>query len=349
MAREFVLCDGFNLFHRSIHMTNPSAGLDSMIGLSFHLILYSLKKEWTQFNATHAVFFIEGRSWRRNVYPEYKANRRIVYAQMTQKEQEDQEILTEAFEDLVTLLNEKTNVTVLQNPEAEADDMIACWIRMHPDDNHTLVSSDSDFYQLLAPNVKIYDPIKNILITHERVTNDNGKNMRFTLKDGKLTDLKPDPDFVPDPEWYKYALFLKIIRGDATDNIFSAYPKVREKGTKNSVGIREAYEDRNGKGYSWNNFMLQKWVDHNKQEQRVKDAYERNRILIDLNAQPDNIREGCERIVKEQIAREAIPAPEIGLNFMKFCGRWGLKRIQDNAQQFVPFLKAKYNAEEVTV
>jgi hypothetical protein len=329
-------------------MTNPAAGIDAMIGLSFHLMLHSLKKEWNRFNGTHAVFFIEGHSWRKKVYPEYKANRKVTYAKMTEKEKEDQEILTEAFDDLVTFLNEKTNVTVLRNPEAEADDMIATFIKMHPDDNHVLISSDSDFYQLLAPNVKIYDPVKDVLITTTSVTNDKGKNMSFVLKDGKLTKLKTDPDFKPDTDWHRYALFLKIIRGDSSDNIFSAYPNASEKGSKNRVGIREAYADKDGKGYNWNNFMLQKWTDHNEQEQRVRDAYERNKVLIDLDAQPESVKEACKLIINEKVSAKTVPALEIGMNFMKFCGRWDLKKLGDSAQQFMPLMKAQYNNNEVT-
>jgi hypothetical protein len=43
------------------------------------------------------------------------------------------------------------------------------------------------------------------------------------------------------------------MRGDPTDNVFSAYPGVRTKGSKNKVGLMEAYEDRNSKGFNWNN------------------------------------------------------------------------------------------------
>lgn len=344
--KEFILCDGLNLFYRTIHTVNPSLGIDTMIGMSLHLILNSLKKEWNTFNGSHAVFFNEGRSWRKSVYTPYKADRAVKYALKTEKEKEDQTILTEAFNDLVTYLNDKTNITVLRNPVAEADDMIAMWIHSHPNDNHTLVSSDSDFYQLLAPNVRIYDPVKDILITTESVTNDKGKNMSFILKDGKLTKLKADPTFVPEPEWWKYALFMKIVRGDSTDNIFSAYPGVREVGSKNRVGIREAYADRHGKGFDFNNFMLQKFTDHDENEHRVKDVFERNRILIDLTAQPDNIKESCLQIIAEQTAKPPVPAPEIGMNFYKFTGKWDLQKISDSALQFMPMLTAKYHKNE---
>ena len=94
-----------------------------------------------------------------------------------------------------------------------------------------------------------------------------------------------------------YTLFLKCVRGDATDNIFSAYPGAREKGTKNSVGIREAYNDLENKGYSYNNFMLQKWLDHNQKEQRVKEKYEFNRMLIDFKYIPEEVMMECMEII----------------------------------------------------
>ena len=340
--QEFILCDGANLFHRAIHMTNPAQGIDSQIGMALHLIMYSLKKEWNTFEGSHAVFFIEGHSWRKNFYPLYKADRAVKYAAKTQKEKDDQTVLTEAFDDLVKLLVEKSNITVLRNPKAEADDMIAMWIDMHPNDNHTLISSDSDFYQLLAPNVRIYDPVKDILITHESVTNDAGKNMSFILNGGKLSALKPSLTFKPAERWWDYALFLKIVRGDATDNVMSAYPGVREKGTKNKVGIIEAYEDRNNKGFAYTNFMMQNWTDHEGNENKVKDIFERNRILIDLSAMPDNVKDECKSLIQEQISKKNVPALDIGMGFMKFCGRWDLQKISNNSQQFMPLFTAQY-------
>ena len=345
--KEFILVDGFNLFHRMLHMTNPANGLDTMIGMSLHLMLYSMKKEWNTFGGSHTVFFTEGRSWRKDFYTPYKANRAVSYALKTEEEKKNQVALTETFDDLVNFFRTRSNVSVLQNPIAEADDMIAVWIKMHPNDNHTLISSDSDFYQLLAPNVRIYDPVKDILITTTSVTNDKGKNMSFVMSGGKLTKLKADPLFKVPEEWWKYALFLKIVRGDSTDNVFSAYPGVREAGTKNSVGIKEAYEDRNNKGYSWNNFMLQKFMHHDGTEHRVLDDFNRNATLIDLTKIPEEIVKSCEAIIDVQINAEPVVSLELGFHFMKFCNKYELKKIGDFAKDFMPMLKATYGVKHL--
>jgi len=340
----YILTDSHNLFHRQINMTNPALGIDSMIGMALHLILNSMKKEYNKWNGTHVVFFMEGRSWRKDVYPEYKANRKVAFTQQTEKEQEDHKILMESFNDFAEYLDKKTNVTVIRNPKAEADDMIAVWIDAHPDDQHILISSDSDFFQLLSyKNVTLYDPVKDILIKQDGIFDSDGNRLAFEINStAKIKVGKADPDFACEENWFEYALFLKCIRGDGTDNIFSAYPGVREKGTKKTIGIREAYEDRNGKGYSWNNFMLQKWVDHDEQEQRVKDRYEFNRGLIDLKQIPDDVKMSCLNIIAEETEKENVPAVEIGHSFLKFCSKWDLKKIGDNSTAFMPMLKAKY-------
>ena len=104
----------------------------------------------------------------------------------------------------------------------------------------------------------------------------------FDKKGKRVLDTKTkEPKAIPDPQWL---LFEKCIRGDSSDNVFSAYPKVR----KNK--LEEAFKDRQNKGFAWNNLMLQRWVDHNGEEHRVLEDYERNRRLIDLTQQPDDIK-----------------------------------------------------------
>lgn len=342
-TRVFIHTDGQNLFYRQIKMTNPAFGIDSRIGMALHMILHSMKKEFTTWGGTHTVFYMEGRSWRKEVYTEYKGDRKATFEKQTEKEQEDFGILLEAFNDLVAYLNTKTNVTVLKNPRAEADDMIAVFIEAHPDDFHVLISSDSDFFQLLKyPNVMLYDPVKDIQIKQDGIYDDNNKRLSFTIKgDAKIKVGEPDPTFVCEEKWYEWALFLKCIRGDHTDYIFSAYPGVREKGTKKNIGIREAYNDKN-KGYAWNNFMQQKFIDHHDIECQVKDKYEFNRSLIDLAYIPDDVKMSCLQTIADEISTANIPAVEIGSSFYKFAGRWDLKKISDNAKQFMPMLLGRY-------
>jgi hypothetical protein len=131
------------------------------------------------------------------------------------------------------------------------------------------------------------------------------------------------------------------MRGDTSDNVFSAYPGVREKGTKNKVGLREAYGDRDSKGYAWNNLMLQRWSDHNGQEHRVLDDYERNRQLIDLAAQPAEIKQiMVDTITTATQANKNVS--QVGIRLMKFCNLYDLKKIADQAQAYAEPLNARY-------
>jgi hypothetical protein len=135
-------------------------------------------------------------------------------------------------------------------------------------------------------------------------------------------------------------LFKKIVRGDAGDNVFTAYPRAPEKGSKNRVGIREAFEDRDKQGFNWNNFMLQKWVDHNGEEQCVRDCYQRNKMLIDLKAQPENIKEACDTRIKESVRVNV--TPQVGIHLMKFCGKYELTKISQQADSYTAWLNTPY-------
>jgi len=219
--------------------------------------------------------------------------------------------------------------TVLRHENLEADDLVAGWIQAHPADEHVIVSSDSDFHQLLANNVTQYNGIADELHTLQGIFDKKGA----PVKDSKTKE----PKKIPDPQWI---LFEKCMRGDASDNIFSAYPGVRKKGTKNKVGLEEAFADRTAKGFNWNNLMLQRWTDHNGEEHKVLDDYERNRILVDLTAQPDHIK----AIITATISTNGVTKniPQIGTKFMKFCGKYDFKRISENVQGYVDFLTAEY-------
>jgi 5'-3' exonuclease len=238
-------------------------------------------------------------------------------------------------------LSTKTNCSVIRCATAEADDIIARWIALHPQDEHTIVSSDSDFVQLVAPNVQLYNGVNDHLFTPEGVTDDKGRKLSFTIESSsKIKVGKSMPDFETPIDYQTWCLFLKCMRGDPGDNVFSAYPGVRIKGTKKAVGLTEAFEDRNKKGYAWNNLMLQRWSDHNDQEHKVLDDYERNRTLIDLTAQPDEIKAVVDSAIREQISHKDIG--QVGLHFLKFCGKFDLVKLSDQADTVSRWMNETY-------
>jgi len=309
------------MFMRAKHV-GGGKDMDMRVGMAMHIMFNSVRKAWRDFNGDHVVFCLEGRSWRKDFYPPYKANRKVLADKRTPREIEDDELFFEAYDDMIKFFNDKTNCSVIRCPNAEADDLIATWIQTHPDDNHIIVSTDSDFYQLLANNVKQYNGTTEEIVSLDGVINAKTGKSVIDKKTGK-------PKSVGDPS---FVLFEKCVRGDPTDNVFSAFPGARLKGSKNKTGITEAYEDRERGGYNFNNFMLQRWVDHEEVEHRVRDDYERNRILIDLTAQPDDIKDACRNIVRDAVLKDSVS--QVGIHFMKFCAKWNLQRLSESATDF---------------
>ena len=323
----YILVDTANTFFRARHVVRGD--LDTKVGMALHITFNSIKKAWNDFDADHVVFCLEGRSWRKDFYTPYKRNRQETRDALTPREAEEDKMFWEIFDEFKDFVQTKTNCTVMQHPQLEADDLIAGWVQNHPHDNHVIISTDGDFAQLIAPNVKQYNGVSNITTTHEGYFDDKGKS----VIDKKTKEIKP----APNPDWL---LFEKCMRGDTSDNVFSAYPGVRIKGTKNKVGLTEAYADKNTKGYAWNNLMLQRWSDHEGAEHRVLDDYNRNVTLCDLTAQPLEIKELINNTIKQASFPKDIT--QVGMRLIKFCAKWDMQRVADNAQLYAVPLNARY-------
>lgn len=317
----YILVDSSNLFHRLKH-GSMAPDSSSQIGLAMHLVFTSVRKLWRDFNADHVVFGLEGKSWRRDFYKPYKAHRREANSKKTEEEREEDRAFFQAIDDFSTFLKEKTNCTVIHHPKAECDDLLARFVQLHPGDSHIICSSDSDFLQLLAPNIKVYNGITGLLYSVEGIIDKDGNPAKGSK--GQLLQ-------TPDPEWL---LFEKIVRGDPGDNVMSAYPGVR------ATKMRAAFENRHAQGYAWNNFMLSCWVDHLGEEHRVRDLYERNQTLIDLTAQPEEYIQQFDQSILASVNRK--PLSQVGLNLMRFASRWNLVKIEQNVADYSSCFSSRY-------
>lgn len=92
--------------------------------------------------------------WRKDVYPEYKANRdhADVYYEETIAAAE----LTKKF------FRECTNASVLEVPRAEADDIIAVICQESKDVDNIILSADKDFIQLINERTRLYSPAQGV-------------------------------------------------------------------------------------------------------------------------------------------------------------------------------------------
>ncbi len=326
--KTYALVDLNNVFWRCRYVAARNSDAWTKLGSTLSITLTSVNQIVRLFEVDHVVFALDGRSWRKDFYKPYKANR--VNLTPTEEEVEESNLFYEAYNTFEQFLKEKTNTSVIRCPVAEADDVIARFIKLHPDDKHFIISTDSDFVQLINENVSQYNGITNQLITKDGYFNERKKPI-IDKKTGKQKLLE-------DPE---YQLFKKIIRGDATDNVFSAYPGVREKGSAKSVGIQEAFADRNKQGFHWNNLQLQRWTDHNDVEHRVRDDFERNKILIDLDAQPQEIKDAVDKSIVENL--RIMNVSIVGFHFLKFTGKWELTKISEQADTYCRWLNASYS------
>ena len=325
---KYALIDTANTFFRARHIASRNSDAWEKVGMALHLTLASTNQIVKRFGIDHVVFCTEGRSWRKDFYAPYKKNRVVDTMSQTEAEAEESKLFWETYESFTTYLKEKTNCSVLRDPKAEADDLIARFIHLHPDDEHFIISTDTDYLQLITPKVKQYNGVTGELITLEGYFDD---------KDRPVKDKEKNPKLLEDPQ---YILFRKCMRGDATDNVFSAFPGVREKGSSKKAGLIEAYADRHKQGYAWNNMLLSRWSDHEGVEHRVRDDYERNRILIDLTAQPEEVKQSVDKHIREGVRTTTVP--QVGSHLLKFCGKYDLKKISDNSTQYSNWLNSPY-------
>ena len=351
----YAIVDFTNLIHRCKHVSvNNDIVLKS--GLALQIVFNSLRQVWRNYQADHIVICLEGGSWRKQYYPDYKAQRKVKQALRNKKEVEEDEFYFQTMQQMSDFLKLKTNVTVLQAKGAEADDFVARWIQLHPEDNHVILSGDEDFYQLLSNKVKIYDGVKQWTISHTQVLNEKGqtpfRQRTVVEKDPKTgKSVKKTKKFIVEPPNPEYELFKKIIRGDDSDNIVSAYPGVRESGSAKKPGILEAFVDRQSRGYEWNNFMLHEWekiVGTNddlspiKKTVRVIDEFKFNEKLVDLTKQPQEIIDVMDAAIVEAVQKP--PAKMVGVNFLRFADQMHLPNLVANPTDYAAYLSAGYKS-----
>lgn len=313
---KYLLVDAHNLFNRSKHVTGGN--LDIRVGMCIHIILSSMMKVYRQFDIDEVIIALEGRSWRKDYYKTYKLNRKVAANMRGDKEKEEDEVFIEYYNELIEFMRDQTNLRVLHHKEVEADDLIARWVQRHPNDQHIILSSDTDFRQLVADNVHIYNGITDSLEKPDGVWDDKGK---------PVLDKKTKQQKVYESDW---ELFLKCMLGDPGDGIMRAVaPRTRK--TK----IRDAFDDRHNRGFAWNNIMLEEWDDGEGVDTTLN-RYERNCVLIDLSRQPEEIIQKMDDVIDN--SQKTVPVKMVGIYFLKFCTKMNLERLKKSADSYAEML-----------
>jgi 5'-3' exonuclease len=219
---------------------------------------------------------------------------------MTPKEAEKFERFLDHIHHFEEIMRERTAVCCLAADMCEADDLVAGFVQKYGDDNKiTIVSADQDFIQLLYnDNIDLIDPA-------------TGKSRRPLLIDDYYGDIE-------------YFMFQKCLRGDAGDNVMSAFPRVRK------TRIKKAYDNP----YERANLLHEKWSDA-ENEYVVKELFEENQLLMDLRHQPDGVRDIITSTIESEMAD---PGRYSHFHFLKFLGEYELRKITESIDNFVPML-----------
>lgn len=300
---KYLVLDVTNILYRTFfaHKTEDDI---TVAGLAAHTALVTINKYYREFKPHKILMCFDRSSWRKEYTKStecisgkpYKGNRR---QKMTPKEKEKYELFLSHIADFEEMIRDHTTIVTLAGDGLEADDLVGGSIQvisvMEPEAEFVIVSGDKDMIQLLKhKNTTLIDPA--------------------TGKKRTLDDWDGDADLF---------MFEKCLRGDLGDNVQAALPRVRK------TRILKAYQDE----YERANLMMERWTAPNGREFLVKDLFNENILLMDLESQPDDIQE---KIVNTVIDGLNDPGTFSYFHFMRFLGKYELKKVAEQAEQFVP-------------
>jgi len=275
---------------------------EEQAGLALHMSLQVFNKLYkTHAPDRIAVTFEGARNWRK----EYTRSSECLSGRVYKANRVRDDSMAHIFElirSFENLVKNHTSLICLSNPILEGDDLFAGYVQRYTAVGDTVigVSGDKDFVQLLKhPNFTLINP--------------------DTYRPRQLEDVcgSRSADFF---------MFEKAMRGDRGDNVFPALPRVQKKRLLRCMS--DDYELTQLMNETWN------FTDPEtgrQQEFSVRQLFEENNLLMNLECQPAHIRQAIDETIDSAIK-------ECGkfsfFHFSKFCGQHGLKQVIDNAQQF---------------
>jgi len=218
-----------------------------------HIIINNLRlyrKKYTEEQYGKIVICCDSRSWRKDVYPEYKANRKTG----REKDKHDWAAIFDLIESTLNDLRENFPYPVIKIEKAEADDIIGA-LTVHKacpliGEDVVIISADKDFIQLQR----------------------HGHVIQWSPLFNKM---------VKDPNPIKY-LFEHLLKGDTGDGV----PNVLSPDNVLVDHIRQSPMTKKKMSEWWDNKDKLKDV----MPQEVFRNYIRNREMIDLDRTPEAIK-----------------------------------------------------------
>jgi hypothetical protein len=301
----YCVVDATNLLFRSFYANKDEEDITSA-GLAMFSALLTVNKYFKAAKPDKTILLFDRPNWRKPYTKSdlciskkiYKANRR---KDQTKSQKEKFISFLAHMDNFEKMMKKRTSVVCLSGPLLEADDLAGGFIQRYAsnDNKIVIISSDKDYIQLLKyPNTQLIDPA-------------SGKHRT-------LDDWQGDADLF---------MFEKCIRGDAGDNVQSAYPRCRK------TRILKAYKDP----LEYTNLMHETWTHVDGRTMLVKDMFAENELLMGLTQQPPEIQELIQNTIEQGMDNCGTFSH---FHFLKFCGKYELKKVAQQAEQFVPLLNS---------
>lgn len=132
-----------------------------------HLVLNSIRNYRIKYKKTYGEIVIctdTKSSWRKGVYPYYKAHRKAIREKQKSEKGMDWSVLFKTIHEIIDEIDTFFPYKVISIPHAEGDDVIAVLARNFQEKS-IIISSDKDFTQLHKyKNIKQYSPIQKKML-----------------------------------------------------------------------------------------------------------------------------------------------------------------------------------------
>jgi len=301
---KFLVFDMSNLLYRTFYAHKSEDDI-TIAGLAHHTALTTLNKYFKVFKPSKIVMCFDRSNWRKEYTQSDDCVSKNIYKgnrrqTMTPKEKKKYQQFLEHLGDFENMMREHASSIVLAADKLEADDLIAGFVEIY--------SMDMD---------------------NEIVVVSGDKDLMQLLRYSNVSLIDPASgkprtldDWDGDADLF---MFEKCIRGDRGDNVQSALPRCKQ------TRILKAYNDPLERA----NLMHDTWNHPDGREMVVNKLFKENQLLMDLRCQPEDIQKLIVSTVLEGMNN---PGTFSYFQFMKFLGKYELKKITEQAELFTPML-----------
>ncbi len=301
-SKHYLVFDISNLLYRTFFINKKEDDV-TVAGLATHMALTTLNKYFKQYQPHKVVMAFDRPSWRKEYTKTDACVSKKLYKgnrrqKMTPKEKEKYREFMEHLKDFEIMMREHTSVICLTSDQLEADDLVAGFVQMYADENDITIVSSDKDLMQLLAYPKV------------------------TLIDPNSGKARTLDDWDGDAELF---MFEKCLRGDPGDNVQSALPRIKK------TRIRKAYKDP----FERANVMHATWTAPDGTEFIVKHLFKENELLMDLRCQPEDIER---KMVTTIMKGMKDPGHFNYFHFMKFLGKYELKKIAEQAELFANML-----------